>query len=140
MQDSIIILDVVLDRASDTEIAQLCAGLSSGYFGTNASANQSYTFGWGPNGGLTDKIKISVGGIGIMAKFNGSTQKVEAIGACGGASFSDLSVLNQTVLSYNRNGFAFTVQFHLIGGASIEVTVRPGSNTAITAESAGGFA
>ena len=135
MVDSIIILEIIIERASDQRIAQLCSGLANGYYSTNAAANNTYTFGWGSTGtGLSGNIKLNVGAVGVLLQYNGSTQKVVAIGTCGSGSFGALSVINDTTLQYSDGTITFTTQFHLIDGASIEISVKPTSNTSISAD------
>ena len=135
MTENTIILDIVVNRSTDQRIAQLCADLSTGYFSTNATANNTYTFGWGQFGGTSGNVKLSVGSVGVLLAYNGLTQKIEAIGACDDGAFESLSVSNDTTLQYASNGFTFSVQFHLVDGASIEISVKPGSNTIIAAAS-----
>lgn len=133
MADNIIILDTIIERAADQQIGQLCSNLSTGYFSTNATAHNTYIFGWGQFGGTSGNVKLSVGSVGVLLAYNGLTQKIEAIGTCDDGVFESLSVLNDTTLQYANNGFTFSVQFHLIDGSSIEISVKPGSNTIIAA-------
>lgn len=134
MGDNIIILDVIINRASDQQIAQLCSGLSNNYYSANAASNNTYTFGWGRGAGLSGKVKLNVGAVGVLLAYNDSTQKVEAIGTCGNGAFQSLSVISDTTLQYADDIVTFTVQFHLVDGASIEISVKPASNTSISAE------
>ena len=133
MTDSVIILDVILDRASSQRIQDLCSGLNNTYYNANANADHTYTFGWGEFGGLGTEVKLSVGSADILLEYNSSTQQVEAIGTCNGNDFQLLSVLNDTTLRYTNGGFSFDVQFHLVDGAAIEISVKPNSNTLIKA-------
>lgn len=133
MTDSIIILDVIIERATDQRIGQLCNNLNNSYFSTHATANNTYTFGWGLLGGTSGNIKLSVGSVGVLLAYNGLTQQIEAIGTCVDGVFESLSVLDNTTLQYSNNGFAFSVQFHLVDGAAIEISVKPGNNTIIEA-------
>lgn len=135
MTESIIILDVIIERASSQRILQLCSGLTNTYYSTNATAHNTYTFGWGPFGGLSGDIKLTMGTVGVLVTYNGSTQQVEAIGTCGDGMFESLSILNDTTLQYSNGGFSFSVQFHLVDGAAIEISVKPTSNTTIAAAS-----
>ena len=139
MAENIIIIDIIISETAEFRQNQLCNELSRAYFTTNAAANNLYTFGWGPEGGMSGALKISVGSAQFLINYNSSTQKAEAIGACGSTSLADFHVSGQ-LLTYNKNGFAFSVQFHLIDGASIEITVKPGSNTSIAASSENSFA
>ncbi|MCC6460004.1 MAG: hypothetical protein IT260_06020 [Saprospiraceae bacterium] len=139
MADNIIIIDIIISQTTAFQQNQLCNDLSRAYFTTNAVANNLYTFGWGPDGGMSGALKISVGAAQFLINYNSSTQKAEVCGACGNTSLADFEASGQ-VLTYHKNGFAFTVQFHLIDGASIEITVRPGSNTSIAASSENSFA
>ena len=134
MGDNVILMEIIIERASDQQIAQLCGSLSNGYYSANAAANNTYTFGWGMGTGLSGNVKLNVGAVGVLLAYNGSTQKVEAIGTCGNGTFQSLSVINDTTLQYADDTVTFTVQFHLVDGASIEISAKPTSNTSISAE------
>ncbi len=134
MGDNIILMEIIIERASEQQISQLCSGLSNGYYSTNAAANNTYTFGWGTSPTLTSKVKISVGAVGVLLNYNESTQQVEAIGTCGNGTFPSLSVINDTTLQYADDTVTFTAQFHLVDGAAIEISVKPTSNTSLSAQ------
>lgn len=133
MGDNVIILEVILNRASTSRIQELCSGLDNTYYSTNAAADHTYTFGWSALGGMSGAVKLGVGSTDVLLEYNGSTQQVEAIGTCNGNDLQLLSVLNDTTLRYTNGGFSFDVQFHLVDGAAIEISVKPNSNTVITA-------
>lgn len=133
MGDNVIILEVILNRATASRTQDLCSSLDNTYYNTNAGANQTYTFGWSALGGMSGAVKLGVGSADVLLEYNGSTQQVEAVGTCNGNDFQLLSVLNDTTLRYTNVGFSFDVQFHLVDGAAIEISVKPNSNTVITA-------
>ena len=133
MGDNIIILDIVIERASSSHVEQLCNNLGNTYFSTNANADTEHTFGWGPFGSLSGEVKLMVGSVGVLVTYNGSTQQIEAIGTCADGVFESLSVEDDNILQYAHQGFSFFVKFHLVDGASIEITVIPDSDTTISA-------
>ncbi|MBK9337813.1 MAG: hypothetical protein IPM98_15180 [Lewinellaceae bacterium] len=129
--ESIIILDIILDRASGTQIAQLCSGLSDSWYSQAAQANTPYTFNWG-TGGVFPEIKIVVGDAEFLAEYDTASQEVKIIGTCGSTDWDNFNINNQT-LYYSDSVVAFEIQFHLLGGTTLEISVISNSNTTIEA-------
>lgn len=140
MADTIVILDVIIQQTSPDRNTQLCSNLNDAYYSANAAANQPYTFGWGPDGGMSGNLKFNVGSVSFLGTYNGSTQKIEIVGTCGSAALGNFAVQNQKTLVYTNSGFSFTTEFHLVDGVTIEITVRPGANTTISADAPSSFA
>lgn len=133
MADNIIILDIVIERTASSQVQELCSGLVNTYFNTNASANTEHTFGWGPLNNLSGAVKLMVGSAGVLFAYNGSSQQVEAIGTCGDGVFESLEVEDGNTLMYDHNGLSFSIKFHLVDGAAIEITIVPGNDVSISA-------
>ncbi|MCK6693533.1 MAG: hypothetical protein L6Q97_15735 [Thermoanaerobaculia bacterium] len=133
MLDNIIILDIIIERGASGHVQQSCNSLTNTYFSTNASANTEHTFSWGPFGGLSGEVKLTVGSAGVLVAYNGSTQQIEAFGTCADGVFEALSVDGGDTLHYSQGGFSFFVKFHLVDGAAIEITVIPENDTTIAA-------
>lgn len=133
MQDNIIILDVIKERSSDNHIAQMCNNLNNNYFTqSNAQDETPYTFGWGPNGGSSGTIKITVGAVSFLTIYDPEGVQVKVIGICGDPDLNEFSIANQ-VLTYQQGSFRFEAQFQLVDDTDIEITLEPGSNTSIQA-------
>ncbi len=129
--ESGIIVDIIVERASEMRIAQLCSGLSDSCYTQSAQANTPYTFSWG-SGGVFSEIKITVGAVEFLAEYDTVGQEVNVIGTCGTTDWDNFSENNQT-LYYSDSVFEFEIQFQLFGGTSLEVSVIANSNTAIEA-------
>lgn len=133
MADNIIILDIIIERGTSSHIQDSCSALTNTYFSTNATANSEHTFGWGAQSSLLGEVKLTVGSVGVLFKYNGSTQRIETFGTCADGLFESLSVEGDNTLRYDDDGFSFFVKFHLVDGAAIEITVTPESDTTISA-------
>lgn len=133
-QESIIIIDVVVEQTSSERNAQLCSNLTNTYHSASVSANTPDTFGWGAGGGNSGEVKISVGGVEFLTTYDATNQLVAAIGTCGSASLNDFSVVNDNELHFSSDNFSFVVKFELIDNSSIQITVNPGNNTTVTAK------
>lgn len=130
MKDAIIIIDIVIDRSSDTEIAQLCSSLSSLYYTKTALAATPYVFGWGPSG-LSNPIKIKVGAVEYLLSLNVGILTAKLLGTCNSGHWSKFAVSGQT-LEYDDGSFQFTTNIELDNGV-LNITIEANSNTSIEA-------
>jgi len=132
--EGIIILDIIVERASDERVSQLCSGLTNTYHSQSVGANTPDTFGWGSGGGTSGNVKIAAGAAEFLVEYDNGNQRVLAIGACGSTNLDHFSVSGGDTLQYSYGGFSFTVQCKLIDNSSIQITLTPGSSATVTAK------
>ena len=132
-QESIIITDVIRERASNSQVEQACSSLTNNYYSQLAFANMPYTFDWGAGGSTSGQVKIAVGSAVFMLEYDSVNEAVVMFGECGTTVWEHFSVADDTVLQYANSGFSFEVQFELHDGIDLKIVVETGSNTTIAA-------
>lgn len=130
-QDSIIYMDIVLGIRDPQVVTALCVNINNTHQQLSASANADHVLDWGPGGGMSGEVKISVGSAEFLADYNIATGKVELIGVCGSTSANNFSVNDNTTLVYDTQDLSFTVRFELVDNARIDIIVRPSSACAL---------
>lgn len=128
MQENLIVVEIIMLRASSGHIAQQCSGLTNNFYTQNALANTLYTFDWGAG----TEIKIAVGGTVFLLEYVGSVPEVRLIGTCGTTDWENFNISDQT-LYYNDSVNAFEIQFVKHGLNNLAIKVLPNSNTTIDA-------
>jgi hypothetical protein len=104
-QESIIINEVVRERASNSQVEQACSSLTNNYYSQLAFANMPYTFDWGAGGGTSGQVKIAVGSAIFMVEYDAVNEAVVVFGECGTTVWEHFSVADDTVLHYANSGF-----------------------------------
>ncbi len=132
-QESIIINEVIRERASNNQVEQSCGSLTNNYYTQLAFANTPYTFDWGAGGGSSGQVKIAVGSAIFMVEYDTVGEEIVMFGECGTTVWEHFSVADNMVLQYENGGFTFDVQFEMHDGTDIKIVVETGSNTAIAA-------
>lgn len=132
-QESVIISDIIVERASNNQVEQSCSSLTNNYYSQLAFANTPYSFDWGAGGGTSGQVKISVGSAVFMVEYDAVNEAVVVFGECGTTVWEHLSVADDIVLQYANGGLTFDVQFELHDGTDLKIVVETGSNTTIAA-------
>ncbi|MCB0532342.1 MAG: hypothetical protein H6569_02615 [Lewinellaceae bacterium] len=133
MPESIIVLEIVNDRNSATETAQQCSALTSSYYEKSADANVSYPFSWAPGDSeLIESIKVGVGGIDFILKYDDTNQIVLLTGICNSAYEPYFNISDKTLV-YDDGNTQFNADFVLINGTEIEISVVAMADTTINA-------
>jgi len=130
---SIIILDLIRERVSDSQVEQSCSNLTNNYYLRTAYANTPYTFDWGADGGSSGQIKIAVGSAIFMVEYDAMNERVVMFGECGTTVWGHFSVADDTLLQYANGMLTFDVQFELDDDTDIRIIVEAGNNTTIAA-------
>lgn len=133
MPESIIVLEIINDRNSTTETAQQCAALATSYYNQTADANKAYQVGWAPGDSeLTGSIKVGVGGIDFILKYDDTNQVILLTGICNTAYEPYFNISDKTLV-YDDGSTQFNADFVLIDGTEIEISIVAMADTTILA-------
>lgn len=131
-QENIIILDTTVERGADGQVSAACSSLGTRYHSQNLPANTPQSFAWGSTGNINNPVKLNIGGAAVLLEYRGGSEEVNAFGPCGATDYNDFSVINH-LLEYDDGSLTFTLEFQLIDGTAIQITVESGSNTTVEA-------
>lgn len=128
MQESGIIVEIIMERTSSERITQLCGDLDNAFYTQNALANTLYTFAWPSSA----EVKIAVGDVACLLEYDALAPEVWLIGSCDSADWENFNISDQT-LYYSKNGLSFEIQFIKTGINNLTINILANSNATIEA-------